>query len=42
MYVNLVFHGVFAFVLEEDVIDVLLPYFAPHQYLFGCWRDLDG
>lgn len=35
--VNLVFHGVYAFVLNHDDIDVLIPYFAPHQYLFGSW-----
>lgn len=39
--VNLVFHGVFAFVLNPDTIDVVFPYFSPHEYLFGCWGDLE-
>jgi hypothetical protein len=39
--VNLVFHGVFAFVLEEAKIDVLFPYYSPHEYLFGCWNDFE-
>jgi hypothetical protein len=39
--VNLVFHGVFAVVLKEETIDVLFPYFSPHQYLLGCWDLLE-
>ena len=41
MNVNLVFHGVFAFVLNPKGIAVLAPYFAPHEYLFGSWGDLE-
>jgi len=41
MNVNLVFHGVFAFVLNDGSLDVLFPYFAPHQYLFGSWHAAD-
>jgi hypothetical protein len=36
--VNLVFHGVFAFVLNRDSVEVLFPFFSPHQYLFGPWH----
>lgn len=39
--VNLVFHGVFAFVLGKKRIDVLFPYFSSHDYLFGCWKDFE-
>lgn len=39
--VNLVFHGVFAFVLNPEGIEVLIPYFSPHEYLFGSWGDLE-
>jgi hypothetical protein len=35
--INLVFHGVFAFVLNPDGINVLSPYVPAHDYLFGCW-----
>src|ERR1700684_3752548 len=41
MNVNLVFHGVFAFVLDNDRLEVLFPYYAPHQYLFGSWNPAD-
>jgi hypothetical protein len=39
-HINLVFHGVFAFVLTKDGIEVLCPSFAPHEYRFGCWGHL--
>ena len=39
--VNLVFHGVFAFVLDQTTLDVVFPYYSPHEYLFGCWNDFE-
>jgi hypothetical protein len=37
MNVNMVFHGVFAFILNDKTLEVLFPFFSPHEYLFGCW-----
>jgi hypothetical protein len=38
--VNLIFHGVFAIVLDDEKINVRFPYFYPHEYLLGCWNNL--
>ncbi|HLK64556.1 MAG TPA: hypothetical protein VKU19_14025 [Bryobacteraceae bacterium] len=37
MRVHVVFHGVFAYVMNKTGIDVLVPFFAPHEYLLGGW-----
>src|SRR5215469_6750512 len=41
MNVHLVFHGVYAFILNRDDIEVFAPYFSAHEYLFGCWQDFE-
>jgi hypothetical protein len=40
MTVHLVFHGVFAFIVRPDGIDVIAPYVDPHEFLFGSWGKL--
>lgn len=40
MRVHLIFNGVFAYVLKGNGIDVLVPFFAPHDYLLGCLPQL--